>query len=143
MNKKIFKKKIKIFKLLEKMKKRDLSKEIYNLNLINSEIGKTDSLIEKIDFLISENTTKYSKTAVLASAFKDKSKIINVLNNQKIIARNKKDFLLEQKRSANKKFSKKLLEKNKVRDEIKNKILSFDNYNELKIDQENRKAKDK
>ena len=100
------KKKIKLFKLLEKLKKRDLFRELYNLNIINSEINKSDSLINKIDSLINENNSDKEEEVTLAGFFKDKSKLLNVLNNQKIIAKNKKDFLLEQKKISNSKYSK-------------------------------------
>ena len=129
------KKKIRLFKLLEKLKKRDLFRELNNLNLINSEINKTISLIKKIDLIIHENKSKKENEIILAGYFKDKSKLLNVLNNQKIIARNKKDFLFEQKNISNLKYSKKLLEKNKIKDKIKNKILILDDLKELKMQQ--------
>ena len=72
------KKKIRLFKLLEKLKKRDLFKELHNLNLINSEINKTDSLINKIDSLINENKSDKKENIILAGSFKDKSKLLNV-----------------------------------------------------------------
>lgn len=137
------KKKIRLFKLLEKLKKRDLFKELNNLNLINSEINKTDSLIKKIDLIINENNSDNEKDVILAGSFKDKSKLLNVLNNQKIIAKNKKDFLFEQKSISNLKYSKKLFEKNKIKDKIKNKILILENLKELKMQQLNRKRKNR
>ena len=143
MDSNIYKKKIKLFKLLEKLKKRDLFKEMYNLNLINSEITKTDTLIDKINLLIKENKPKIKKKILLAASYKDKSKLINILNNQKIIAKNKKDFLFQQKNSYKLKFSKKLLEKNKVKKEIKNKVTLFDTHKELELEQINIKPKNR
>lgn len=137
------KKKIKLFKLLEKLKKRDLFRELYNLNIINSEINKTDSLINKIDSLINENNSDKEEEVTLAGFFKDKSKLLNVLNNQKIIAKNKKDFLLEQKKISNSKYSKKLFEKNKIKNEINNKISIFENFKELKMQHLNRNRKNR
>ena len=137
------KKKIRLFKLLEKLKKRDLFKELHNLNLINSEINKTDSLINKIDSLINENKSDKKENIILAGSFKDKSKLLNVLNNQKIIAKNKKDYLFEQKKISNYKYSKKLLEKNKIKDELNNKISIFENLKELKMQQLNRNRKNR
>ena len=46
------KKEIRLFKLIEKLKKRDLYKQINNINLLNEEIKKTDDLLDKINYII-------------------------------------------------------------------------------------------
>ena len=43
------KKEIRLFKLLEKLKKRDLFNHINNVNLLNEELEKTDQLLSKIN----------------------------------------------------------------------------------------------
>ena len=50
------KKEIRLFKLLEKLKKRDLYKQINNINLLNEEIKKTDDLLDKINYIINMTT---------------------------------------------------------------------------------------
>ena len=89
------KKEIRLFKLLEKLKKRDLFNHINNVNLLNEELEKNDQLLSKINDIIRENSIKTNKN-LLGATFKNKSKIINIMSNQKQVAENKKDFLLEQ-----------------------------------------------
>ena len=90
------KKKIKLFRLLEKLKKRDLYNNINNVNLLNEELDKTNQLLSKINNIIQENTEK-TGNYILGATFKNKSKVVNVMSKQKYIAENKKGFLLEQK----------------------------------------------
>ena len=52
------KKKIKLFRLLEKLKKRDLYNHLNNVNLLNQELDKTNQLLSKINNIIQENTEK-------------------------------------------------------------------------------------
>ena len=90
------KKEIRLFKLLEKLKKRDLYNHLNNVNLVNEELKKNDQLLAKISNIIQENSEKTNKN-LLGAIFKNKSKVINIMNNQKQIVENKKDFLLEEK----------------------------------------------
>ena len=55
------KKEIKLFRLLEKLKKRDLYNHINNVNLINEELERTNKLLSKINNIIQENTEKSDK----------------------------------------------------------------------------------
>ena len=48
------KKKIKLFRLLEKLKKRDLYYHLNNVNLLNEELEKTNKLLSKINNIIQE-----------------------------------------------------------------------------------------
>ena len=52
------KKEIRLYALLEKLKKRDLYNHINNVNLINEEVEKTDLLLTKINSIIHENSEK-------------------------------------------------------------------------------------
>ena len=52
------KKEIRLFKLLEKLKKRDLYNHLNNVNLLNEELDKTNRLLSKINNIIQENTEK-------------------------------------------------------------------------------------
>ena len=55
------KKEIRLFKLLNKLKKRDLYNHLNNVNLLNEELEKTDQLLFKIDNIIQENSGKNDK----------------------------------------------------------------------------------
>ncbi len=90
------KKEIKLFGLLEKLKKRDLFNHLNNVNLLNEELEKTNQLLSKINNIIQENTKKTDDN-ILGAIFKNKSKVVNIMSKQKHIAENKKGFLLEQK----------------------------------------------
>ena len=67
------KKEIRLFKLLEKLKKRDLYNHLNNVNLLNEELEKTDQLLFKINNIIQENTKKTDEN-LLGATFKNKSK---------------------------------------------------------------------
>ena len=84
------KKEIRLFKLLEKLKKRELYNHLNNVNLINEELKKTDSLLSKINSIIQENSKKTNRN-LIGVTFKNRSKVINIMSNQKQIAENKKD----------------------------------------------------
>ena len=133
-------KEIRLFKLLEKLKKRDLYNHINNVNLLNEELEKTDQLLFKINNIIQENSGKTSKN-LLGAIFKNKSKVINVMSNQKQIAENKKGFLLEQKNKTNLEIAKTLIYKVKIEKKAQNKKLEFDEFQDLKLDIPNRNSK--
>ena len=90
------KKKLKLFKRLETLKRKDIFKDQQNSNLISKEITKTNSLIKKIDLIISENSQKNTNKSISAAFFKNESKLLGTLNEQRYIAINKKDFLMDQ-----------------------------------------------
>ena len=113
-------KEIKLFKLLEKLKKRDLFNHFNNVNLLNEELKKTDQLLSKINFIIQENSKKTNKN-LLGAIFKNKSKVINIMSKQKQIAENKKFFLLEQKNKTNLEIAKTFIQKDKIQKKVKNK----------------------
>tara|TARA_B100000886_G_scaffold241274_1_gene169309 strand:- start:67 stop:489 length:423 start_codon:yes stop_codon:yes gene_type:complete len=133
-------KEIRLFKLLEKLKKRDLYNHINNVNLLNDELEKTDQLLFKINNIIQENSGKTYKN-LLGATFKNKSKVINVMSNQKQIAENKKDFLLEQKNKTDLEIAKTLIYKVKIEKKSQNKKLEFDEFQDLKLDIPNRNSK--
>ena len=74
------KKEIRLFKLLEKLKKRDLYMHLNNASLVNEELKKTDQLLSKISKIIQENSKKNNEN-LLGATFKNKSKVINIMNN--------------------------------------------------------------
>ena len=135
------KKEIRLFKLLEKLKKRDLYKQINNKNLLNEEIKKTDDLLDKINYIINENSQKTDEKDLIGANFKNKTKIINVMSNQKSIANNKKDYLLEQKYNSDLELAKTLLQKDKVKEKIQNKVSQYHTFKEIKSQPTNRNLK--
>ena len=134
------KKEIRLYKLLEKLKKRDLYYQINNVNLINEELKKTDHLLSKINNIIHENNKKTNNN-LIAATFKNKSKVINIMSKQKQIAENKKEFLLEQKNKTDLAIAKTYIQKDKVEKKIHNKRMEFSEFQDLKLEITNRNLK--
>ena len=133
------KKEIKLFSLLEKLKKRDLYNHLHNVNLLNEELEKTDQLLSKINNIILENTE--SDKNMLGATFKNKSKVINIMNKQKNIAENKKNYLLDQKNKTDLEIAKIYIQKEKVEKKVYNKKLEFVESRDLKLEITNRNFK--
>ena len=134
------KKEIKLFKLLEKLKKRDLYNHLNNVNLLNEELDKTNQLLSKINNIIQENTEQ-TDNDMLGATFKNKSKVINIMNKQKHIAENKKGFLLEQKNKTDLEIAKIFTQKDKIEKKAHNKKLEFNEFQDLKLEITNRNFK--
>ena len=134
------KKEIKLFRLLEKLKKRDLYNHLNNVNLLNEELEKTNQLLSKINNIIQENTEKTDNN-ILGATFKNKSKVINIMSKQKYIAENKKGFLLEQKNKTNLEIAKTLVHKDKIEKKVKDKKFEFNEFEDLKFEITNRNYK--
>ena len=134
------KKEIRLFKLLEKLKKRDLYNHLNNVNLVNEELKKNDQLLDKISNIIKENSEKTNKN-LLGAIFKNKSKVINIMNNQKQIVENKKDFLLEEKNKIDLDIAKTFIQKDKIEKKIYNKKLEFGEFQDIKLEISNRNLK--
>ena len=134
------KKEIRLFKLLEKLKKRDLYNHLNNVNLLNEELEKTNQLLSKINNIIQENTDKTDNN-ILGAIFKNKSKVINIMSKQKYIAENKKSFLLEQKNKTDLEIAKIFIQKDKIEKKVHNKKLEFGEYQDLKLEITNRNFK--
>ena len=79
------------------MKKKDINKDQYQSNLISKEIKKTESLIEKIEMIINENSNFKDGKFLSAAEFKNNSNLLSTLSSQKNVAINKNEFLVEQK----------------------------------------------
>ena len=134
------KKEIRLFKLLEKLKKRDLYNHLNNVNLVNEELKKNDQLLAKISNIIQENSQKTNKN-LLGAIFKNKSKVINIMNNQKQIVENKKDFLLEEKNKIDLDIAKTFIQKDKIEKKIYNKKIEFGEIQDIKLEISNRNLK--
>ena len=131
---------IRLFALLEKLKKRDLYNHLNNVNLINEEVEKTNLLLAKINSIIQENSEKTDKN-LLGAIFKNKSKVLNIMSNQKQITENKKNFLLEQKNKTDIEIAKTLIQKDKIKNKVHNKRLEYGEFQDLKLENINRNFK--
>ena len=131
---------MRLFRLLEKLKKRDLYNHLNNVNLLNEELEKIDKLLSKINIIIKENTEN-SDNNVLGATFKNKSKVINIMSKQKYIAENKKGFLLEQKNITDLEIAKIFIQKDKIEKKVHNKKLEFGEFQDLKLEITNRNFK--
>ena len=134
------KKEIRLFKLLGKLKKRDLYNQFNNINLLNEELEKTDQILSKINHIIQENTEK-TNNDILGATFKNKSKVINIMSKQKFITENKKNYLLEQKYKTDLEIAKTFIQKDKIEQKVHNKKLEFDEFQDLKLEITNRNIK--
>ncbi len=134
------KKEIRLFKLLQKLKKRDLYNHLNNVNLVNEELKKTDLLLSKISNIIEENSEKTNKN-LLGATFKNKSKVINIMNNQKQIAENKKDFLLEQKNKIDLDIAHTFIQKDKIEKKVHDKKQKNAELQDAKLEITNRNLK--
>ena len=134
------KKEIKLFNLLEKLKKRDLYNYLNNVNLLNEELERIDLLLSKINNIIQENGEKTDKN-LIGAIFKNKSKVLNIMNNQKQIAENKKGFLLEQKNKTDLEIVKTFIQKDKIEKKVHKKRLEFGEFQDLKLEITNRNFK--
>ena len=134
------KKEIRLFKLLEKLKKRDLYMHINNANLVNEELKKTDQLLDKINKIIQENSKKNNEN-LLGATFKNKSKVINIMNNQKQIAENKKDFLIEQKNKIDLDTANTFIQKDKIEKKVYEKKQKNAEFQDTKLEITNRNLK--
>ena len=134
------KKEIRLFSLLEKLKKRDLYNHLNSVNLLNEELEKTDQLLSKINNIIEENTEKTDNN-ILGATFKNKSKVINIMSKQKHIAENKKGFLLEQIKKNDLEIAKIFIKKDKIEKKVQNKKLEFGEFQDLKLEITNRNFK--
>ena len=134
------KKEIRLFKLLEKLKKRDLYNHLNNVNLLNEELKKNELLLSKINNIIKENNKKTDKN-LLGATFKNRSKVLNIMSNQKQIVENKKDFLLEQKNKTDLEISKTFIQKQNIEKKVYDKRLEFGELRDLKLEISNRNFK--
>ena len=134
------KKEIRLFKLLEKLKKRDLYNHLNNVNLLDEELKKNELLLSKINNIIKENNKKTDKN-LLGATFKNRSKVLNIMSNQKQIVENKKDFLLEQKNKTDLEISKTFIQKQNIEKKVYDKRLEFGELRDLKLEISNRNFK--
>jgi len=107
-------KKIKRFKRLATLRKRDVSKEITNSNLLENEINKNKSLIDQINIIMESSKDNCSKKIISSGFFKNNAQLLNTLQSQKDIATNRNKYLLNEKQITQQKILINNLKKNKA-----------------------------
>ena len=107
-------KKIKRFQRLATLRKRDISKEITNSNLLENEINKNKNLIEQINMIMDSSKDDPSKKIISSGYFKNNAQLLNTLQSQKNIASNRNKYLLNEKKITQQKILINNLKKNKA-----------------------------
>ena len=107
-------KKIKRFQRLATLRKRDISKEITNSNLLENEINKNKNLIEQINTIMDSSKDDPSKKIISSGYFKNNAQLLNTLQSQKNIASNRNKYLLNEKQITQQKILINNLKKNKA-----------------------------
>ena len=91
-------KKIKRFQRLATLRKRDMSKEISNSNLLEKEIVKNQNLINQINLIMENGQVENNKELVSAGYLKNNLQLLSTLQSQKNIANNRQNYLLSEKK---------------------------------------------
>ena len=107
-------KKIKRYQRLSMLRKRDMSKEISNSNLLETEIIKNQSLINQIDLIMENGKIGLDKELVSAGFLKNNLQLLNTLQSQKNIANNRQNYLLSEKKIIQSKITANNIKKNKA-----------------------------
>ena len=107
-------KKIKRFQRLATLRKRDISKEITNFNLLENEINKNKNLIDQINMIMDSSKDDPSKKIISSGYFKNNAQLLNTLQSQKNIASNRNKYLLNEKQITQQKILINNLKKNKA-----------------------------
>ena len=92
------KKRIKRFHRLATLRKRDISKDIANSNLLETEIAKNKKLIDKIDDIIYNSKIISSSKILNSGMFKNNAQLLGTLQSQKNIAHNRNSYLLNEQK---------------------------------------------
>ncbi len=112
------KKKIKRFQRLAIVRKRDVSKEINNSNLVQNEIVKNESLIDQINTIMENSKNNSSNKIINSGYFKNNAQLINTLQIQKNIAANRNKYLHAEKENIRKKIIENNLKKIKAEEKV-------------------------
>ena len=112
------KKKIKRFQRLAIVRKRDVSKEINNSNLVQNEIVKNESLIDQINTIMENSKNNSSNKIINSGFFKNNAQLLNTLQSQKNIAANRNKYLHAEKENIRKKIIENNLKKIKAEEKV-------------------------
>ena len=107
-------KKIKRFQRLATVRKKDVSKEINNSNLVQNEITKNESLIDQINTIMESSKNNSSTKIINSGFFKNNAQLLTTLQSQKNIATNRNKYLRSEKEIIRKKIIENNLKKIKA-----------------------------
>lgn len=113
------KKKIKRFERLATIRKKDISREINNSNLVQNEISKNERLIEQINIIMESNNNSSNKI-INSGFFKNNAQLLTTLQSQKDIASNRNKYLHSEKEIIRKKIIQNNLKKIKAEEKAIN-----------------------
>ncbi len=126
-------KKIKRFLRLATIRKKDVSKEINNSNLVQKEITKNECLIEQINTIMDSSNNNSSNKIINSGFFKNNAQLLSTLQSQKDIASNRNKYLHSEKETIRKKIIennfKKIKAEEKATDYKKHYINELENKN--------------
>ena len=128
-------KKIKRFQRLATLRKRDISKEITNSNLLENEINKNKNLIEQINMIMDSSKDDPSKKIISSGYFKNNAQLLNTLQSQKNIASNRNKYLMNEKQITQQKILINNLKKNKAEE----KTLEYQKSYDMELERKNNK----
>ena len=128
-------KKIKRFQRLATLRKRDISKEIVNSNLLENEINKNKDLIDQINTIMDSSKDDASKKIISSGYFKNNAQLLNTLQSQKNIATNRNKYLLNEKIITQQKILINNLKKNKA----EQKTLEYQKSYDMELERKNNK----
>ena len=97
-------KKIKRFQRLATVRKKEVSKEIKNSNLLQNEIIKNENLIDQINTIMESGKNNSSNKIINSGYFKNNAQLLTTLQSQKNIASNRNKYLRVEKEIIRKKI---------------------------------------
>ena len=91
-------KKIRRFQRLATLRKRDISKNVANSNLLDTEIIKNKKLITQIDDIMNNSKIDDAQKIINSGFFKNNAQLLTTLQSQKNIATNRNNYLLKEQK---------------------------------------------
>ena len=128
----ILEKKIKRFQRLATLQKRDISKNVANSNLLETEIVKNKKLISQIDDIMDNSKIDGSQNIINSGFFKNNAQLLSTLQSQKNIASNRNNYLLNEQKIVKKKIIVNRLKKIKAEEKTNEYKLIYSNELEKK-----------
>jgi len=125
-------KKIKRFQRLATLQKRDISKNVANSNLLETEIVKNKKLISQIDDIMDNSKIDGSQNIINSGFFKNNAQLLSTLQSQKNIASNRNNYLLNEQKIVKKKIIVNRLKKIKAEEKTNEYKLIYSNKLEKK-----------
>lgn len=125
-------KKIKRFQRLATLQKRDISKNVANSNLLETEIVKNKKLISQIDDIMDNSKIDNSKNIINSGFFKNNAQLLSTLQSQKNIASNRNNYLLSEQKIVKQKIVINRLKKIKAEEKTSEYKLIYSNELEKK-----------